>query len=714
MNPNEQMPFYQAPPFQPSNNYPSQSPNTHAFYTLYQHNGAYPQLLTNQQPQLASPPANYHTHAQQYHQNNTFESTNFNLAERPIMQPMAASNVPARRKICNEPYTHQSSPQTNNTHSQSSSISNRGTQQTMNSSRGFATRAEAEGNCVPLASRTTAAPPAPDPQSTSCPNIRQVNSILRRLAKDRAPPEPASSQELAPVPHNGNDTSLPNEQSDSVLRLIPTPHDREEPTENRDQNTNTAENDSDNNTDDRLIQLPDDVMEEIICMELDELRENEALHAKNKRLPAYLKAKLDDMYYEFERQLHILAIRHQLHATLLYTHIGQTNRMRGATNYNNFCRFDPQAREIFSTKDEPLKQRCKEVGKLWSTMDPDIKMQYKDPTFIESICGDVPMTVVNGVIQTVKKRQVASSTLTLASEKKSITFVRRWAKETIDRMNEIAACHNIQGILVIASGRSSGDLFIQGGTKMGVSFLDLLVGAGDPLRKFHTYAAGMSVIAELTNGNPDAPRKTHPTRKRKQPEANGNAADEDQDQEEEDQYCRGQLRDNKAEISRKLVKILNAAGGKKFAHWPGKNAASVLPAAGIQVKIKAQNKDNFIASELFQPVNALSIVTSQRILRAIGEGWIKIQYNEEEDEVNPSNNNDATQEKQPPPNSKPRKNAAKRAKIKNKDVCRKQRKRQRSNEDSDEEEPLQDSDDDSNEEDPEYDQTDSSEGNSPQ
>jgi hypothetical protein len=108
-------------------------------------------------------------------------------------------------------------------------------------------------------------------------------------------------------------------------------------------------------------------------------------------------------------------------------------------------------------------------------------------------------------------------------------------------MNEIAACHNIQGILVIASGRSSGDLFIQGGTKMGVSFLDLLVGAGDPLRKFHTYAAGMSVIAELTNGNPDAPRKTHPTRKRKQPEANGNAADKDQDQEEEDQYCRGEF-----------------------------------------------------------------------------------------------------------------------------------------------------------------------------
>jgi hypothetical protein len=72
---------------------------------------------------------------------------------------------------------------------------------------------------------------------------------------------------------------------------------------------------------------------------------------------------------------------------------------------------------------------------------------------------------------------------------------------------------------------------------MGVSFLDLLVGAGDPLRKFHTYAAGMSVIAELTNGNPESADKTHQTRKRKQPEANGDAADQDQ---EEDQYCCGQ------------------------------------------------------------------------------------------------------------------------------------------------------------------------------
>ncbi|KAI9607495.1 hypothetical protein H4Q26_006020 [Puccinia striiformis f. sp. tritici PST-130] len=44
----------------------------------------------------------------------------------------------------------------------------------------------------------------------------------------------------------------------------------------------------------------------------------------------------------------------------------------------------------------------------------------------------------------------------------------------------------------------------QCGTTLGVSFLKMLIKAGDPLRKFHTYAAGMSVIEELLNIAPVA------------------------------------------------------------------------------------------------------------------------------------------------------------------------------------------------------------------
>ncbi|KAH9461001.1 hypothetical protein Pst134EA_017309 [Puccinia striiformis f. sp. tritici] len=57
---------------------------------------------------------------------------------------------------------------------------------------------------------------------------------------------------------------------------------------------------------------------------------------------------------------------------------------------------------------------------------------------------------------------------------------------------------------LISPGKLSGDISETGGTTLGVSFLKMLIKAGDPLRKFHTYAAGMSVIEELLNIAPVA------------------------------------------------------------------------------------------------------------------------------------------------------------------------------------------------------------------
>ncbi|PLW10022.1 hypothetical protein PCASD_23938 [Puccinia coronata f. sp. avenae] len=230
---------------------------------------------------------------------------------------------------------------------------------------------------------------------TSGPNVREINCLLKSLAKDRKPPTPLPSEELSPVPVPAGTPCNENE---------------------------------------RLSQLPDDVMEEISGADLDELRDFEALHATSRRLPAYLKA--------------------------------ETNQMQGATNYNNLCQFDPEAQEIFSAKDQELRQRCKEVAKVWNAMDPEIKAKYKDPNFLETIRGNVPITVVNGIVQTARKTHVASTTLNLASNKKSFSFVRKWAKDTIDKLNKIAACHSIKGFLVISSAWSSGDLYIQGGSRM--------------------------------------------------------------------------------------------------------------------------------------------------------------------------------------------------------------------------------------------------------
>ncbi|PLW57164.1 hypothetical protein PCANC_03140 [Puccinia coronata f. sp. avenae] len=90
-----------------------------------------------------------------------------------------------------------------------------------------------------------------------------------------------------------------------------------------------------------------------------------------------------------------------------------------------------------------------------------------------------------------------------------------------------------------------------------------------------------------------------------------------------DKYCSGSLRKNKHLISKQLLTMLRSIGVKKFRGWPGKNAARNLKAAHVNVQIKA-NDDDFHANELFQPINAISVEESYQILRAIGEGWIRL------------------------------------------------------------------------------------------
>ncbi|POV98500.1 hypothetical protein PSHT_13992 [Puccinia striiformis] len=359
------------------------------------------------------------------------------------------------------------------------------------------------------------------------PNIREINSILKNLAKDRQPAIAQPSAQSAPP---GKEDALPNKGESGVADCNKGIETEEVPTSVHRKTGNNeshrlpagdqiceGENgaDIDNEGDTRIDEVPDNVLEEISGMDLDE-----SLHAENKRLPAYLKAELNDMYYEFERQLHIFAIRFQLHVALLYMHIGLINKMRGATNYNNFCRFDPKAREILLSE-EPLKQRCKDVAKVWATIDPETKSKYKDPAYIETIRGDVPMLVVNGCIQT----HVANTSLNLACNQKSTTFVRRWAHDTIQRMNKLYTCHHIQGFLVIA--------------------------------------LGMAVIDKLVNSAPaDTPEKSVPgpvVQKRKHADI---VIMEAEDAEKTDEHTNDNIT-NEAELAAKKVKLNRKAANKR-------------------------------------------------------------------------------------------------------------------------------------------------------
>ncbi|KAI9611186.1 hypothetical protein KEM48_004658 [Puccinia striiformis f. sp. tritici PST-130] len=261
----------------------------------------------------------------------------------------------------------------------------------------------------------------------------------------------------------------------------------------------------------------------------------------------------------------------------------------------------PHAREIFNQKGIPVKQWCKEVAEKWHTLTPEIKMKYKDYDFIKTLRGDVPVELVNGTIQTTRQVHVANTALNLGSNKRGIAFAQRWIKDMIAEMNQLAASQGIQGMLIIASVRSSGDLFIQGGTNLGRNFISMLRKGGDPIKKFQTYIAGMAAAEEV---------------------------------------CGGPVCTNKKIIGAKMKELLNAAGGKYFKAWPGSNVVRDLNAASIQLKVK-RNAADFQVKELCQPVNTLLLDSSQRILQAIGKGWISLRYIE--DGVNNSFMEEGTQ-----------------------------------------------------------------------
>ncbi|KNF05558.1 hypothetical protein PSTG_01368 [Puccinia striiformis f. sp. tritici PST-78] len=90
----------------------------------------------------------------------------------------------------------------------------------------------------------------------------------------------------------------------------------------------------------------------------------------------------------------------------------------------------------------------------------------------------------------------------------------------------------------------------------------MLIKAGDPLRKLHTYAA----VAEQAGI-----AATPLTQKRKHREIEEPAQETS---EMTDKYSGGMLKQNKKDISKQLKTMLNDAGGKKFSGWPGKHAVS--------------------------------------------------------------------------------------------------------------------------------------------
>jgi hypothetical protein len=103
------------------------------------------------------------------------------------------------------------------------------------------------------------------------------------------------------------------------------------------------------------VRLEDDVVAQFRDLPIDELRRLAGEHAENARLCAEDRIELDRVYDNYQREMYLVAIKNKLEMEPVLDHLGLATRIKGATNYNNFCQYDPVASKvIFDSKFESI------------------------------------------------------------------------------------------------------------------------------------------------------------------------------------------------------------------------------------------------------------------------------------------------------------------------------------------------------------------------
>ncbi|KAI9626364.1 hypothetical protein KEM48_010423 [Puccinia striiformis f. sp. tritici PST-130] len=127
----------------------------------------------------------------------------------------------------------------------------------------------------------------------------------------------------------------------------------------------------------------DEEMEPFATMDLESLRAAANHYAVRRRMTHNIRDEVDDLYYNFECSLVRLAIQYRIKPHLFSHHLGHSHRINGGTSWNNFQKYDPEARMLFDTLDRD--EARNQVGALWDTKPDEEKKRYRDPAFLKTL-----------------------------------------------------------------------------------------------------------------------------------------------------------------------------------------------------------------------------------------------------------------------------------------------------------------------------------------
>ncbi|PLW05054.1 hypothetical protein PCASD_26124 [Puccinia coronata f. sp. avenae] len=340
-------------------------------------------------------------------------------------------------------------------------------------------------------------------------------------------------------------------------------------------------------------------------MDLEELRKQVRTHGHYACLIAEEKVALDAAFYEYQRQINIIAFQHLLKIDSVEEYLGQASRSRTTTIYNNFCQYDPEASKIHLNSNMRIQEQWSKCGALWCQLDSSTQLKFNDPEFLATL----PNPCLTQTTPNAPKLAGTSTSNVPKSAGLSTSIVPQSAGPPTNtgKGNPIP----FKGTLSSHTPTKKGQEMMTGGSPMGKAFLDMFAIDPNPCGAFLEFVKGQAALKKILGCEPPLPKKA---RKRKA----------DMRPDGPSKYDLGNSELNRKSLSNQLGHaIFEATNGRWRNGWRGTKTEWRLNELGVQLRVK-RNNDGVQPLDFCKKPSAMSVGEINRLLKALGEGWVEL------------------------------------------------------------------------------------------
>ncbi|PLW42837.1 hypothetical protein PCASD_07241 [Puccinia coronata f. sp. avenae] len=377
------------------------------------------------------------------------------------------------------------------------------------------------------------------------------------------------------------------------------------------------------------------------------IRTIQASTCKAKRITNHIKDELQKIMLEYQKQVHLLAIKNQIRSELIFRWLGVYNKSRTPNRFNNYCRYSPEARKVFSSKEFPPSERMQLVGEIWRDLSDEEQLKYNDWDYINKlrlqmglekldnpeglepedenesldVNGDSTKSAPNNQANpTASGRLDTRMPLSGKANVEAERECEKWVNKAVRDFNYFSLAHRVEGFFLLSSTDLNGTVFKVGGSAYGNECMTLLTGSptGDPWKAFRLWASGLTANqAWQSNGVTRSIKKSTVTPPADLPP-----------------WDLGNLRDNKSSMLDQLRRMLvKATQGRRSRGWP-EHAEADFKALGLVLKVAKEAAPMRIEELLLkQATKTYHKDEVKYVLMALHNKWVSLVCKDAEDVV---------------------------------------------------------------------------------